>query len=121
MIDGVGLEPDIKADVPKTAGGINVSTIGRLMKTSNLRLNSEGKDVYNTEKILKANGYNVDTPDTKLDNKTYTAVRKFQKVSHLKVDGIVGVNTQTALNKVLDKLITQYDPQYAKAVEVLLK
>lgn len=121
MIDLVGLEPDIKAEAPKAAKGVNVNTIERLTKTSNLKLNSEGKDVYNAEKILKAKGYNVDTPDTKLDSKTYAAVKKFQKDYHLKVDGIMGVKTQTALNQVFDKLILQYDPQYAKAVEVLSK
>lgn len=119
MIDGSGLEPDIKVDNYVPVNGIDVNNIRKLSAKSVLKLGSESVDVYNAEKILKISGYDVDTPDMKLDEKTYNAIMQFQKDSKIKVSGNLTTTTQVLLNRKLGNMLIKIDKQYAKAVEVL--
>jgi carboxyl-terminal processing protease len=119
MIDGKGIIPDIKISDTKAVNGIYISEIEKLSATVKPDLNDRGHDVYNAEKILKLLGYEVDTPDTILDEKTFTAITKFQKDSKLYPYGVLDFTTQKALNQALDEAILKHDKQYAKAVEIL--
>ena len=119
MIDGKGLEPDIRVEDPVPVNGIDVRGISKLTATWKPDLGSEGPDVLNAEKILKMLGYDVDTPDFKLDRKTYDAIWKFRVDSGLWAGGVLDFTTQKKLNEALDGLIMKIDKQYAKAVEVL--
>lgn len=119
MIDGKGLTPDVQAEDPVKVNNIDLGSIQKLAKTVKPTLNGEGPEVYNTEKILKAGGYEVDNPDSRLDEKTFKAIMKFQSDSGLFSYGTLDFATQQALNDRLDKLILENDKQYAKAVEVL--
>lgn len=65
---------------------------------NNLRFGSRGDDVYELQKLLNNNGYNLDV-DGKYGEKTQTAVRDYQTKNGLVVDGIVGTNTWGALTK----------------------
>jgi mannosyl-glycoprotein endo-beta-N-acetylglucosaminidase len=67
-----------------------------------LRLGSEGKDVRYLQTILNYYGYSLKI-DGIFGKKTEDAVKKFQKSRRLRVDGIVGPKTWTAL-------LTDYDP-----------
>ncbi len=114
VIDQVGLTPDII--VENNHDTVNVQ---KLSVTTKPALNSEGTDVYIAEKILKLSGYDVDTPDMKLDKKTFKAIAKFQKDQKMHSYGVLDFTTQKALNKMLNKLIFEMDKQYMKAVEEL--
>jgi carboxyl-terminal processing protease len=121
MIDGKGLIPDVQADDPKPVSGIDILSIQKLTKTSKPDLDSEGVDVYNAEKILKILGYDVDTPDMKLDKKTFDAIWKFRVDNKLYPGGVLDFTTQGKLNSKLDDMLFELDKQYAKAVECLSK
>ncbi len=119
MIDGQGIMPDIVVDDYGLVNDIDIRSIQKLSKTSNLDINSEGLDVYNAEKILRALGYSVNYPDFKLDLRTKRAIEKFKEDNQLKSDGLLDIVTQDALNRKLEQLILEVDRQYAKAVEIL--
>jgi carboxyl-terminal processing protease len=119
VLEEGGLVPDYYAEGTIPVNGVYVDTISRLTKSERLKLNSQGADVENAEKILKALGYDVDTPDTLLDNKTYKAIRKFQNDEGLYPNGILDSSTQDVLNGKINSLLWQCDLQYLKAVELL--
>jgi carboxyl-terminal processing protease len=121
MIDGVGLTPDVAVADSQLVKGVDVDSIGSLKKVTKPTLNSESIDVYNAEKILRLSGYNVDTPDMKLDKKTFEAIKKFQKDSKLYSYGVLDFTTQQALNNKLDKLVPSIDKQYAEALKLVAK
>lgn len=83
------------------------STGGKFVFKRLLKYGSTGTDVIELKKLLIAHGYkNGITTDTKTSKNfrgaTRTQVRKFQKDHSLKVDGIAGKNTITALGGVWD-------------------
>jgi len=119
MIDEVGLTPDIVVEDPALVNGVDISSLQKLTVTWKPDLNSSGIDIYNAEKILKVLGYEIDTPDTFLDEKTYRAISKFRTDKNLYPGGVLDFTTQKALNEEMEKLILKYDKQYAKAIEVL--
>lgn len=119
MIDGTGIQPDVAVDDPVAVSGIDVNGINKLSVINKPSLNSESTDVYNAEKILKVMGYDIDSPDTKLDEKTFKAIAEYQKDSKLWPYGVLDFTTQKALNGELEKLVLKYDKQYEKAVELL--
>ncbi len=119
MIDKEGLTPDIAVEDYPLIEKIDINNIQELLKVSKPILDSEGFDVYNAEKILLLSGYDVDTPDLKLDKKTFAAIMKFQEDSGLFPYGVLDYTTQDALNAKLDNLLRVIDEQYAKALEVL--
>jgi carboxyl-terminal processing protease len=121
MIDGEGITPDIIIDDPQFVKDININSIQKLTYTWKPDLNDEGIDIYNAEKILKILGYDVDAPDTILDEKTFNAICKFRVDKELYPGGVLDFTTQKALNKELDRVILMYDKQYSKAVELLSK
>lgn len=121
VINKVGLEPDVKVEDYQIVKEIDVNNIQKLTRTIKLSINDEGIDVLNAEKILKLSGYDIDKPDTKLDEKTFKAIKKFQKDSGFSPYGVLDFTTQKALNDKLDKLILEIDKQYTKAVEILNK
>lgn len=120
MIDGIGITPDIEVEDTELVQGIDVRNIQKLTKTWKPTLGDEGYDVYNAEKILKVLGYDVDEPDTVLDEKTFKAVWKFRTDKGLYPGGVLDFTTQDYLNKELDNIIMTYDKQYAKAIEILM-
>ncbi len=119
MIDLVGIEPDIEVEDPELVNGVDVRSIEKLSKTVKYTIGSEGADVYHAENILKALGYNIDDPDSKYDKKTFEAIKEFQKKKGGYSYGIMDFTTQQWLNEELDKLLLEYDKQYAKAIEQL--
>jgi len=118
-IDGVGLTPDVVVEDPAPVNGISVYNVSRLALVSKPVLHTEAIDVFNAEKILQMLGYDIDAPDMKFDEKTAGAVNIFQKDMGLYPYGVLDFSTQNALNGELDRLITETDKQYAKAVELL--
>lgn len=119
MIDKKGLIPDIAVEDYKLVNDTDVNNIEKLEKTVKPVLNDEGIDIYNAEKILKLSGYDVDAPDTKLDDKTFKAIAKFQKDQGKFSYGKLDFATQQALNDKLDQLKLNIDLQYSKAMELL--
>ena len=65
---------------------------------STVRKGSGGTDVMILQQLLNSLGYDCGTPDGIFGSKTDKAVKSFQKKNNLKVDGIVGKGTWTALN-----------------------
>lgn len=117
-IDGIGLTPDklVQSDVVQ---GKAPQSIIPLSRTVGYTLGAEGMDIYSTECILQLLGYDVGTPDTKLDEKTCAALKIFQKENHLWVNGVLTKSTQLALNVKLEAWIVQNDKQYQAAEKLL--
>lgn len=70
---------------------------------STVRKGSSGTDVKILQQILNSIGYNCGSVDGKFGSQTLKAVKAFQKVHGLTVDGVVGKNTWTALNNAVMK------------------
>ena len=66
-----------------------------------LKNGSEGEQVKNLQRLLIAKGYTLKKygADGDFGNETETAVRSFQKINGLGVDGIVGQHTWNKLLK----------------------
>lgn len=121
LIQGQGIIPDIIVENPIEVNNINIRSIQKLPATWKPDLGDEGIDIYNAEKILKLIGYDVDEPDTVLDEKTFQAINDFRVDMELYPGGVLDFTTQKRLNMELDKKILEIDKQYAKAVEVLMR
>lgn len=119
MIDGAGLIPDISVADPKPIADIYITSIQRLTKSVELRLDNQGSDVYNAKKILKVMGYEIKTVDSNFDKAFETTLKKYQKDKEINSSGILDINTQIALNADLLELILKYDTQYEAAVKYL--
>lgn len=116
-IDGKGITPDIL--IEDNRNGIDVDSVELLTITVKPDLGDEGPDVYNAEKMLRLAGYDVDTPDMKLDEKTFEAIKRFQGDSGLGVYGRLDFTTQKALNKKFEEIKDVADIQLHKAIEIL--
>lgn len=121
LIDGIGITPDIVVQDTGLFSNIDLAGIQKLSKTVKPVLNSEGSDVVNAEKILAILGYDVASPDSLLDARTFTAIKKFQRDMKLSPYGVLDFTTQSVLNSKLDEILIKYDKQYAKAIEILSK
>lgn len=119
MIDGTGLMPDIEAADPEPVAGISVPSIQRLTKSMDLKLDSQGSDIYNAKKILKVMGYDISKVDSNFDKEFEEALKKYQNAKALDVNGVLNIKTQIALNADLLQLILKYDTQYSAAVNYL--
>ncbi|NMB96583.1 MAG: S41 family peptidase [Clostridiaceae bacterium] len=119
MIDGEGIIPDVIVEDPPITDGIHINSIQKLSLTWKPTLGDEGLDVYNAEKILKILGYDIEGPDTYLDEKTYSQISKFRTDRGFYAGGVLDFTTQKALNEAYDKFRIMFDKQYAKALELL--
>jgi len=119
LIDGSGLMPDIKASDPEPLDGLYINDIKRLSKTTELKLNSLGSDVFNAKKILKMMGYGVNTLDTSFDAELESVLKEYQAQNNIKASGVLDIKTQIFLNVDLLNLIMKYDGQYSAAVHYL--
>ena len=79
-----------------TAVMANRSLVGDRAAALPLKLGSTGKVVARLERRLRELGFDVDV-DRDFDEKTYRAVRAFQRDKGLEADGVVGVETWAAL------------------------
>lgn len=118
-IDGYGLTPDIAVDDHELVAGVYINNIADLSRTAKPGFNDEGIDVYYAEKILRISGYDVDIPDMILDERTFAALKDFQRENGLYPYGVLDYSTQDALNKKLQQLLKEIDKQYATALEYL--
>jgi len=119
MIDGEGITPDVIVEATSVIEGIHINSIQKLSVTWKPTLGDDGIDVYNAEKILKLLGYDIDSPDTYLDEKTYSQISKFRTDRGLYPGGVLDFTTQKALNEAYEAIRIEYDKQYAKAIELL--
>lgn len=71
-----------------------------------LKQGANGAKVQQLQEILKALNFDPGTIDGDFGNNTVKAVKQFQSRNGLEADGIVGKNTQNALNNALDQLTT---------------
>lgn len=119
MIDGEGITPDVIVESTDVVDGIYLNSVQKLSLTWKPALGDEGLDVYNAEKILKLLGYDIEGPDTYLDEKTSSQISKFRTDRGFYPGGVLDFTTQKALNEAYEKIRLVYDKQYAKALELL--
>lgn len=118
-IDLKGIEPDEKVleDIPEDS--VPVELLKPTSVTVKPNLETEYMDVLYAEWILKFLKYDVDEPDFKLDQKTFAAIKKFQKDSKVYSYGVLDYTTQKLLNAKLSELKQTQDPVYVKAVSLV--
>lgn len=78
-------------------GWVDAADIGGAVTKSTVKYGSRGADVTYLQQRLAAKGYSVGDIDGIFGNKTLEAVKAFQAVQKLSVDGIVGPKTWAAL------------------------
>jgi len=89
-----------------------------------LQTGSTGTAVVNLQKQLQQIGYQLPKfgADGRFGNETYNAVTDFQRKNSLKIDGIVGPNTQSKLNEktssMWDKVTNIFSPSPAYSPSV---
>ena len=69
-----------------------------------LKKGMSGADVQELQSNLNVLGYDCGKVDGKFGDKTDAAVRRFQAVNKLTVDGAVGPATQAAIKKALEEI-----------------
>lgn len=84
-----------------------------------LKWGSKGEAVKTLQQTLNNKGYWCGTVDGIFGNKTYNAVIKFQKDAGIKVDGIVGPQTWSALGKSSNTNYTQPSRGTARTLTVV--
>lgn len=119
IIDQKGLTPDFFIEDPVTPEDIDGIRVEKLSKESTIKLGEECIDVLMAEKILTLSGYTLGISDLKFDDKTFLALKEFQKDNNLPQSGLLDLETQDFLNNELDNLYISMDTQYAKAIEIL--
>lgn len=117
-IQDVGLHPDFEAENRKPANDVDVSILRPL---TSLGLSLGGYDIQNTdwERFLKASGHMTGGADGVFDTATVAAIKSFQTKNKLKVTGKTDAATTELANRLLKALVLSYDPQYAKAMQLL--
>lgn len=118
-INGKGLQPDILVDDYKLINNIDVNNIEPLRVVSKPTQGNVSMDVFNAERILSLLGYQIDLPDNVYDEKSFEAVKKFQKDSKLYPYGVIDFATQKSLNQALEKLVLKLDTQLSKGIQEL--
>jgi lysozyme len=81
-----------------------------------LKKGSQGAKVAQLQRILTDLKFNPGEIDGDFGNKTVAAVQQFQKQQGITADGIVGKQTQNALNKALENLTSTPNKTEEKAV-----
>ena len=119
MIDGTGLQPDYYVENNFLQNEVDIRDVDSLSKTTKPTQNDKSLDVYNAEKLLKLLGYDIKKPDITFDKESAAAVYNFQKDNGLFPYGVLDFSTQQALNNKLEKLLSEYDNQKEKAIELL--
>jgi carboxyl-terminal processing protease len=116
-IDGNGIIPNYLVENDENSSyQLNLINLMRVRYKYNL--NSSGIDIYNLEKVLSILGYKVDSPDLILDEKTFNAIKSFQKDNNLYPYGILDYTTQKTINKKFIELTDIYDKQLEKAIKI---
>lgn len=108
-INKVGIEPDIKVEVPNLITKNNVAW----------QLDLKGENVVQIEDILLYLGYSIDKVDEFYNESTVKAIKKFQADNDLTINGIADLNVQVKLNARLLESISKKDPQLQKGLEKL--
>lgn len=119
MIDNEGITPDIVIDNPPIINDVYLNGIQKLTVTWKPMIEDEGVDVYNAKKILKILDYSIDKLDSYLDEKTESEISRFRIDQGFFPGGVLDFTTQKALNKEYERILYEYDKQYAKALELL--
>jgi lysozyme len=93
-----GTVPGIEGNVDMNHFNGNLDNLQKLLKSRPpLKIGSRGQVVAELQKQLTAKGFKIGTADGAFGKNTKAAVISFQKQRQLAADGIVGLNTWTAL------------------------
>lgn len=90
------------------------------VKMPTLQYRSSGNYVRFLQYILNYLGYNCGTVDGDFGSNTKAAVIKFQKAKKLTADGIVGVNTWTAIRNALPEISKGSSGNCVRALQIIL-
>lgn len=69
-----------------------------------LVLGMQGADIAALQKVLKDLKYNINLIDGKFGQETYQAVKKYQQIHDLKVDGVVGSKTKNEMRRSIPRV-----------------
>ena len=92
----------VSTDILKTAvNGLKSSTLDLSSISETLKLGSVGDDVKKVQQALSDLGYDLGEfgVDGKIGSKTLAAIKAFQEANKLTVDGLIGPETRSALEK----------------------
>lgn len=98
---GSSEEKDKEMPAQSSGGGTVPEKSGKAVtvELNTLRKGYYGEQVETLQRLLLALGYDCGKVDGEFGDQTEAAVKEFQRVNGLEVDGIVGKNTWTALLK----------------------
>ncbi|RRD94638.1 PDZ domain-containing protein [Clostridiales bacterium COT073_COT-073] len=105
-VQKVGIYPDILEETPDY-----------IISDRRFFIGDDHPAIYQVENILHYLGYLPETPDTKYEAATMTAVLAFQRAGGLGEHTVIDFTTQGALNHALRKAISEKDRVLNKAIE----
>ena len=108
-IHNVGVLPNFRVPIPKT-----------VITNKKLELNNETFEVYDLKQGLIYLGYQVTSMNSKFDQETKEAVKKFQKDNNMFSYGVFDFATQRKLNEAIVNKRNNTDIQLDKAMEIIL-
>lgn len=113
-IHETGIMPDIEIAANELSTAISLNS------SETLQEGDANEMVKTAIKILKALGYEIES-EYAYDATVKVAVEAFQEEHGLVKNGIITGDTATQLNLAAREYLLENDPQYDKAVEILLK
>lgn len=118
-IDGIGIEPDVyESDEPirMRKAGFNDLDFATAMK-----LGDKGDIVLALNQRLSAMGYSVGIPKAQYTDDTENAIRQFQASNGMEMTGICDVNTQIAIETIMQTLEFSNDQTFKTALDLFRK
>ncbi len=100
---------------PKTEAALK-DALAQASAVQGLTLGSQGAEVSQLQKDLAGLGFYNNSIDGSFGSKTFDAVVSFQEAQGLKMDGIFGPITKTALNKALSGVVSS--PKVSKSAKL---
>ena len=112
-INEKGIKPDVEVPYP------DYVTLTYVAPTTEYKVGVIDQSVSSAERMLEVLGYTPGTVDNVFDEKTATAVKKFQADNKLDATGVLAGETTFALMDALSTYIKDNDPMITKAKEML--
>ncbi|TCO78762.1 S41 family peptidase [Marinisporobacter balticus] len=120
-IDGIGIQPDIVVKNTKNINRQDIKTFNNMIEDENATLGDKGLNVYGAQQRLKFLGYEKIEITGLLDGVTSNAIKEFQQLNGLAIDGILDKKTRDKLNEKVEEMYNgeEKDLQLERGIEIL--
>lgn len=120
-IDGIGIKPDVVVNNKTSRNKKDVKSFINMIEDNAPTLTERGLNVYGAQQRLKFLGYERIEITGLLDGITFNAIKEFEKLNGLQVDGILDKKTRDKIDQKVQELCSEEekDVQLERGIEIL--